>query len=775
MRKVGQQHSQIAFDYINERYIVLWRAGSDLVLGQLIARDGELWEENFTAIAPGVHPNRPKAVVFDSLRRRFLAVIQTFTDPTSNLCGQFLASDGSADGDSFPITTFTAGMGAVNSAVAHDYKNRRVLVAYGSSDLPEIRAVALSLDDGSFLAEEASISSTDTQFGRPSVAFDEFRERFLVTWHLNGQLTTGGGLPIGETFALADVNSGNAYDAVFDVGNEAYLVVGRNLEGEDSVNGIYLYPDGNRAGEVFEIDQHQPGEIYAAAGPRAAGVFIAWRTGQFGDADVIGKFVRFAASGGGPCQELCDALWNITWFSCDHGHDNEFILQPDGSPVCGNENCPGPDCWQEAVVAREWNSGEVSWQISASGAIALQHERDVQVRGETWLRSHSQLLAVPVSADVGSVWLNGGAVATRGGLLLLGLTEGWNHLVWTSYNQNQATRFAVSWDFLSSVSCMTSTSPEVELTLEVEPEGAGQTVPAIGKHRYECGSTVEIAATPMEGWQFDRWEGGVEEDPKDPVNSVSLALNKTLRAVFSSPLRCRVEQTDLESFEVIITNTVPIKGGEIGLCYDAATVNLISVEEGPDFPSGDGVVIAALDPVKACSAEDPCAAGLTVKWSNSQTQSILTPEGASRLVRIHFVPAEGANAISCSPLRFVRCLGDPSVRNTVVDEHDETVPLLTTDGEICLPMFRRGDANGDGQYDISDAIGILSFLFLGASAPPCMDGADVNDDGKIDVSDAVSFLAWRFLGGTQPAPPYPECGHDPTTDELTCESYAPCE
>ena len=88
-----------------------------------------------------------------------------------------------------------------------------------------------------------------------------------------------------------------------------------------------------------------------------------------------------------------------------------------------------------------------------------------------------------------------------------------------------------------------------------------------------------------------------------------------------------------------------------------------------------------------------------------------------------------------------------------------------------LTPFLRGDANGDGVVDISDAAFTLAWLFLGGPEPPCVDAADSNDSGGFqpDVSDSVYLLNWLFLGGTPlPAPGTLECGSDPTEDDLDC-------
>lgn len=83
-------------------------------------------------------------------------------------------------------------------------------------------------------------------------------------------------------------------------------------------------------------------------------------------------------------------------------------------------------------------------------------------------------------------------------------------------------------------------------------------------------------------------------------------------------------------------------------------------------------------------------------------------------------------------------------------------------------LFIRGDANQDGNIDISDAVYILRYLFV-IGPMGCQDAADVNDDGVIDIGDAVRLLDFLFWSGAAPIPaPYPEPGQDPTPDTLRC-------
>ena len=95
-------------------------------------------------------------------------------------------------------------------------------------------------------------------------------------------------------------------------------------------------------------------------------------------------------------------------------------------------------------------------------------------------------------------------------------------------------------------------------------------------------------------------------------------------------------------------------------------------------------------------------------------------------------------------------------------------------GDACQSTripFLRGDANGDGTLDLSDAIHLLAYSFRGEGALRCLDAADANDDGRIDLGDPIFLIRWIFGGGSAPPPPYPVAGHDLTGDNLPeCES-----
>jgi hypothetical protein len=80
--------------------------------------------------------------------------------------------------------------------------------------------------------------------------------------------------------------------------------------------------------------------------------------------------------------------------------------------------------------------------------------------------------------------------------------------------------------------------------------------------------------------------------------------------------------------------------------------------------------------------------------------------------------------------------------------------------------FRRGDVNGNQVINITDAMLIFFYAFLGDPIT-CLDAADVNDDGAIDISDPIYILLDLYEGGPSPPPPG-NCGVDLTPDALDC-------
>jgi hypothetical protein len=76
--------------------------------------------------------------------------------------------------------------------------------------------------------------------------------------------------------------------------------------------------------------------------------------------------------------------------------------------------------------------------------------------------------------------------------------------------------------------------------------------------------------------------------------------------------------------------------------------------------------------------------------------------------------------------------------------------------------FRRGDQDGDGQADITDALNSLCSLMLGCGIPVCADAQDVDNSGVLDITDPLNLLSAVFFGGYPVPPPgLVHCGLDP--------------
>jgi regulation of enolase protein 1 (concanavalin A-like superfamily) len=84
------------------------------------------------------------------------------------------------------------------------------------------------------------------------------------------------------------------------------------------------------------------------------------------------------------------------------------------------------------------------------------------------------------------------------------------------------------------------------------------------------------------------------------------------------------------------------------------------------------------------------------------------------------------------------------------------------------PLFLRADADDNGAVEITDAVVLLDYLFLGGTAPACSKAADADDSGELDITDPVYVLDYLFLGGPAPPAPFPGRGTDSTPDGLPC-------
>ncbi|NIS18246.1 MAG: hypothetical protein GWN00_40335, partial [Aliifodinibius sp.] len=59
-------------------------------------------------------------------------------------------------------------------------------------------------------------------------------------------------------------------------------------------------------------------------------------------------------------------------------------------------------------------------------------------------------------------------------------------------------------------------------------------------------------------------------------------------------------------------------------------------------------------------------------------------------------------------------------------------------------------ANADQAVNVSDAVYIVNYVFIGGNAPDPLDAGDGNCDSTVNVSDAVWIINYVFIGGNPP-------------------------
>ncbi len=70
-----------------------------------------------------------------------------------------------------------------------------------------------------------------------------------------------------------------------------------------------------------------------------------------------------------------------------------------------------------------------------------------------------------------------------------------------------------------------------------------------------------------------------------------------------------------------------------------------------------------------------------------------------------------------------------------------------------IQSFIVGDANGDEDINIGDAVFLINHIFKGGPAPEPVDAGDANCDGALNIGDAVYLVEYIFRGGPPPACP----------------------
>jgi hypothetical protein len=151
----------------------------------------------------------------------------------------------------------------------------------------------------------------------------------------------------------------------------------------------------------------------------------------------------------------------------------------------------------------------------------------------------------------------------------------------------------------------------------------------------------------------------------------------------------------------------------------------------------------------------------------------LPPGQAWPLLNIEYAGGASVADAELYRVQYSDALGDPPVQVLFVVKGFEVRPR-TLPGWVSLPgvEFLRGDTDGNSRLEITDAVNLLGWLFMGEAEPGCLQASDINGSGSVNIADAVYLFSFLFLGGNAPPWPYPGCGAAPTP--LGCNDPGSC-
>lgn len=110
--------------------------------------------------------------------------------------------------------------------------------------------------------------------------------------------------------------------------------------------------------------------------------------------------------------------------------------------------------------------------------------------------------------------------------------------------------------------CGTESKPSYPLSVSSEPENAGTVIPQAGE--FKEGQTVQLTATPNEGWVFKSWEGDLTGNNNPDI--LRIDSNPYVKAIFEKrtyPLNLTVEGNGTILEEVIREKTVDHPHGTV--------------------------------------------------------------------------------------------------------------------------------------------------------------------------------------------------------------------
>lgn len=232
--------------------------------------------------------------------------------------------------------------------------------------------------------------------------------------------------------------------------------------------------------------------------------------------------------------------------------------------------------------------------------------------------------------------------------------------------------------------------------------------------------------------------------------------------------------------EITMDNPEAAEGFSFGLLHDNAVAQLTAINEGAasaatNGGSGADFFFGNIAPALPAGASGGGFVGAVISLSPPFDA---IPLGTDQVIAT-FVYSLGGASGTMTDVVFSDQVGNPPVATVISVNGGAEVPA-TTDGSIevvgiAVPNFIRGDANDDGELNVSDVVFLAKWLFGVGPTGTCDSAGDVNDNGVLDaIADPMFLLTYLFQSGPAPAAPGLVCGPDGTPDSLTCGPVASC-
>jgi agmatine deiminase len=215
------------------------------------------------------------------------------------------------------------------------------------------------------------------------------------------------------------------------------------------------------------------------------------------------------------------------------------------------------------------------------------------------------------------------------------------------------------------------------------------------------------------------------------------------------PVQGNATTGDSIAIPVYLTSDIELFGFTLGFEYDSDDIEITAV----DF---DGSVIPVTPTAQYETILMPSENKVLVAWTSFTTNLIPMPVQTDGLLFTIWVqvpkgiPEQTVDINSCTEFAAIpntefllSPLGGGSIHPAYTD-------CGTADLDIIAPPYICGDADGSEEINVSDAVWIINYVFVGGDAPDPIESGDADCSGECNVSDAVWIINYVFVGGNEP-------------------------